>query len=306
MIEVPAKHRILVVDDEPDIFSITRLSLRGMKFGGRGVELVQATSGTEAVKMMREQPLTSVILLDVVMESQTAGLDACNAVRNDLGNRMTRILLRTGQPGIAPEKQAIDEYDIDGYLLKTELSSTRLYAAVRTALKAFEELVDLQRHRELLKFVHDSACRLHSFDTIETSLQRILMTATAITNAPLGVLSLQTFEEQGDPQTCSMHIADDDDEGAEAAGRITKQIAADANAQAMETPAPFGDGHLIPLVLHRELGNGWIYLEGGNIDESVSQILPLLASHASNALYSVVAQAMLEDREGPFYNSIVV
>ena len=306
MIKLPEKHRILVVDDEPDIFSITRLSLRGVKLDGRGVELVGASSGTEAVQMMRDNPLTSVILLDVVMESQTAGLDACNAIRDDLGNRMTRILLRTGQPGVAPEKQAIDEYDIDGYLLKTELSSTRLYASVRTALKAFEELVELERHKELLRFVHDSASKLHSFDAIENSLQRILMTATSISNAPLGVLSLQTFEEQGDPQACSMHLADDSIDGEAAAARISQMIASDANAQSMTEPGEFADGLLIPLILHRELGNGWIYLEGGELDEAVSQVLPLLASHASNALYSAVAQSMLEDREGPFYDSITV
>ena len=306
MIKLPEKHRILVVDDEPDIFSITRLSLRSVKLNGRGVELVGAASGTEAVQMMRDNPLTSVILLDVVMESQTAGLDACKAIREELGNRMTRILLRTGQPGVAPEKQAIDEYDIDGYLLKTELSSTRLYASVRTAMKAFEELIDLERHRELLKFVHDSATKLHSFDSIESSLQRILMTATSISSAPLGVLSLQTFEEQGDPQSCSMHMADGDVDGEAASERISQLIASDANAQSMTAPGPFGDGLLVPLTLHRELGNGWIYLEGAEIDEAVRQVLPMLASHASNALYSAVAQSMLEDREGPFYDSIAV
>jgi hypothetical protein len=74
-----------------------------------------------------------VILLDVVMETDTAGLDLCAAIRGELGNPLVRILLRTGQPGIAPEQHTIDTYDIDGYLAKTETSSARLYTAVGCA-----------------------------------------------------------------------------------------------------------------------------------------------------------------------------
>src|SRR3954469_7923773 len=135
--------RVLVADDEPDVLAVTRLSLRNMRHGGRPVELVPVTTGAGTVAAMRADPGIAVILLDVVMETDTAGLDACRAIRDELGNRFVRILLRTGQPGVAPERSTIDDYDIDGYLPKTELTTNRLYVAVRTALKAHEELIDL-------------------------------------------------------------------------------------------------------------------------------------------------------------------
>lgn len=122
MIASDASHRILVVDDEPDVAVVTGLSLRGMHHAGRPVELVLAATGEEAVATMRAQPDIAVILLDVVMETETAGLDACRAIREELGNRFVRILLRTGQPGTAPERATIDTYDIDGYLPKRPTS----------------------------------------------------------------------------------------------------------------------------------------------------------------------------------------
>ena len=96
----PERYELLVVDDEPDIHAVTRLSLRGLRYGGREVALISAASGAEAVQAMRRQPHIAVVLLDVVMETTSAGLDACRAIRGELGNRFVRILLRTGQPGV--------------------------------------------------------------------------------------------------------------------------------------------------------------------------------------------------------------
>lgn len=134
--------------------AITRLSLRGLRYRDRRLAFVSAKTGREAVEIMRRQPGIAVILLDVVMESEHAGLEACRVIRSELRNPFVRILLRTGQPGAAPEKKVIEEYDIDGYLAKGELTSMRLYTAVRTSLKAHGELMDLEgliaeRTREL-------------------------------------------------------------------------------------------------------------------------------------------------------------
>lgn len=305
MIHLPERHRILVVDDEPDVFTLTRMSLRQMKYREHGVELVQATSGTACVAELKAHPETSVILLDVVMESEHAGLDACKAIRQELGNNLVRILLRTGQPGSAPEKQAIDEYDIDGYLLKTELTTTRLYAAVRTAIKAHEELVELERHRTLLKYVLDCATEVHSFDGIELALQKTLAAAADLTEAKLAVLFLETFESHGDPTRCLLHL-DASGRNEAAAQSIAQRVQADPQTQSAKQALRWGDGLLVPLRLHRELGSGWIYTQGGHIDHIVEQVLPVLAAQAANALYAVVAQRLLEDRDEPFYSSIGV
>ncbi|MFM9966059.1 MAG: response regulator [Planctomycetaceae bacterium] len=305
MIHLPERHRILVVDDEPDVFTLTRLSLRQVKYREHGVELVHAASGAACLAELQAHPETSVILLDVVMETEHAGLDACRAIREQLGNKLVRILLRTGQPGSAPEKQAIDDYDIDGYLLKTELTTTRLYAAVRTALKAYEELVELERHRTLLKYVLDCATEVHSFDGIELALHKTLAAAADLAESTLAVLSLETFESHGDPLRFLLHTSASGSEEA-AAQSIAQRVQADPQAQSVDQTTRWGDGLLIPLRLHRELGHGWIYLQGGRVDHIVEQVLPVLAAQAANSLYAVVAQRLLENRDEPFYSAIGV
>ena len=103
--QLPEEYRVLVVDDEPDIHAVTKLSVRGLTYADREVELLSATSGAEAVETMRANPDVAVILLDVVMETDSAGLDACRAIRDELDNHLVRIVLRTGQPGQAPERR---------------------------------------------------------------------------------------------------------------------------------------------------------------------------------------------------------
>lgn len=308
MITLPDKLRVLIVDDEPDIHAVTRLSLRGLKYAGRSVEFTTALTGAEAVAALREFPDTAVMLLDVVMESESAGLDACRTVREELGNRFVRILLRTGQPGVAPERKTIDEYDIDGYLPKAELSSNRLYASVRTALKAFHELLELERNRQVLSFLHRSVATLHAFEPLEVCLQRFLMTAAAIVPAPLAILKLDTYEDRSSPRSYFLHTSKDMDaekEGHEAAA-VAARVAADPAAAVLRTAGPCAGGILVPIVLHRDLGAGWIWLQGAG-DSLAFQALPVLAAHASNALYAAVAQALLANRDaGPSFDAVSV
>ncbi len=305
---IPMAPHLLIVDDEPDVHAVTRLSLRGLRYRNREVKLTSASSGAAAVQIMNAHPDVGVILLDVVMETTSAGLDACRAIREELGNRFVRILLRTGQPGAAPEKQTIDEFDIDGYLPKAELTTNRLYAAVRTALKAWEELVELERHRELLAAIHDCVVSLRSFEPVETSLGRILETAVTICPTPLAMLELQSFEKEGNPRRWFVYLSTDPDptQARAAASAVAARIAQDPAARVLREAGRFGEGFLVPLVLHRELGYGWMYLETATADSIAEKALPLLAAHAANALYSSVAQRMLSAREGSIYETMII
>ena len=205
--QLPEEYRILVVDDEPDIHAVTKLSVRGLTYADREVEMLSAKSGAEAVETMHANPDIAVILLDVVMETDSAGLDACRAIRDELGNHLVRVVLRTGQPGQAPEKETIDDYDLDGYLAKAELNATRLYSTLRAALKSWHELVQLQRHERYMEVLHERAMALHSYDPLPLTLSHILEAALEICPASLGVIELQSFEQSGNPQRHFVHLS---------------------------------------------------------------------------------------------------
>jgi CheY-like chemotaxis protein len=288
--DAPTPYRVLVADDEPDVAKVTRLSLRNMRHNGRPVELVVGATGAATVQAMRDDPGIAVVLLDVVMETDTAGLDACRAIRDELGNRFVRILLRTGQPGVAPERATIDDYDIDGYLPKTELSTNRLYAAVRTALKAYEELVDLERHRRVLALLNDTAVALHPYEPLVLMLQRILGAAVTLAPTPLAVIRLHLHREGGEPRRWLLHLATSSD-GAKASAAAAAEEAAErveSHLAALDEPAPgaAAGGYLVPFTLHDGVGDGWLYVDGVVPDALARSALPLLAAHAANAVYA--------------------
>lgn len=132
--------RILVVDDEPEVFAITRLILGHMQFRARPVHVDGVESVADAHEYLVHHPDTAVVLLDVVMEEDDAGLRLVRQIRERYGLRHVQIIVRTGHPGVAPEDEVIGTYDINGYYLKTELTAQRLRSAITFALRNLEAM----------------------------------------------------------------------------------------------------------------------------------------------------------------------
>ncbi len=140
--------RVLIVDDEPHVHSVTTLALAGLEVDGRPIELAHAFSAREAREVLRAQEDWALVLLDVVMESEDAGLQLVRWLREDRGNRRTRIVVRTGQPGVAPERDVMRAHDIDDYQPKAELSAQRLQTAVLGGIRAWRDLQLIAEQRE--------------------------------------------------------------------------------------------------------------------------------------------------------------
>ncbi len=153
----PAPWRILVVDDDADVHESTAFGLRGMDIEGRSLELLHAYSGAEAVQLLARERDVAVILLDVVMESEEAGLATVDRIRTELGMAHVRIVLRTGQPGHAPEIDTIRRYDINDYKTKSELTRVKLYTALTAAIRSFDQLQRLDANRRGLEKIVEAS-----------------------------------------------------------------------------------------------------------------------------------------------------
>ncbi len=129
--------KILIVDDEAQVHTATDIALRKFVFENKSLKFISAYSAKEAKQSIQEHPDVAIILLDVIMETDDAGLEFVKYVREVLGNHLVRIILRTGQPGQVPEKSIIINYDINDYKTKTELTTSKLYTTVLTALRSF-------------------------------------------------------------------------------------------------------------------------------------------------------------------------
>ena len=142
--------RVLIVDDEPDIHSMTTMVLGDFVFENRSLEFLSAFSGEESLSILNSEKDIAVVLLDVVMESNTAGLTVAASIRDTINNPFIRIILRTGQPGFAPEHKVITELDINDYWQKAELTSQRLSTSLTSALRSYRDLLKIERNRTSL------------------------------------------------------------------------------------------------------------------------------------------------------------
>lgn len=122
--------RILIVDDEPDVHTVTKLALSRFKLDNRGIEFINAYSGEEAKRVLQDEKDVAMAFIDVVMESDHAGLELVKWIREEHNDRSIRLILRTGQPGQAPEEDVIVNYDINDYKAKAELDSRKLITSV--------------------------------------------------------------------------------------------------------------------------------------------------------------------------------
>jgi response regulator RpfG family c-di-GMP phosphodiesterase len=139
--------RVLIVDDEPEVHNVTVLALKNFKVLGRYIEYSHAYSANEAMELLDENDDFAVAFVDVVMETDHAGLELVDYIRNTLNNSKVRLVLRTGQPGQAPEQSVVEKYDINDYREKTELTSNKLKTVLFSALRSFRDINTIDEQR---------------------------------------------------------------------------------------------------------------------------------------------------------------
>jgi len=177
-IQVP--WRVLVVDDDADVHEVTRFSLGSVRVLSRPLELLHAHSADEAKRILNEVPNIAVILLDVVMESEDAGLQLVKSVRQEQRLASTRIILRTGQPGHAPEAETITLYDINDYKTKSELTQTRLFTSLTTAIRSYDQLRRLERSRHGLELIVNASNKLNAMPGLRAFAEGLLTQISAL------------------------------------------------------------------------------------------------------------------------------
>lgn len=172
--------KVLIVDDEPEVHAVTKLALGDFTFQGKNLAFYSAYSGAEAKELIAKHSDAAIILLDVVMETDDAGLLVARYIREQLHNEHVRIILRTGQPGQAPERQVIINYDINDYKSKTELTAQKLFTVTMSSLRSYRDIMSLEHSRQgLEKIIHASA-NLFSAHSMEQFIDGVMQQLTSI------------------------------------------------------------------------------------------------------------------------------
>jgi len=167
--------KILIADDDREVHTVTRLVLRDFQFEGRGLQFFSSFSAVETREIMQANPDMAMLLLDMVMETETSGIDVARFVREELGNHFVRIILRTGQPGQAPENQLISRYDINDYKEKTELTARKLFTVTTASIRSFRDLQTVERARRGLAQIVKSSSRIFEIQSFPAFARDVLV-----------------------------------------------------------------------------------------------------------------------------------
>ncbi|MEZ5461690.1 DUF3369 domain-containing protein [Dokdonella sp.] len=189
--------KILIVDDEPEVHQVTRLVLGNFRFADRPLQLISAYSSAEAEKLLREHTDTAVILLDVVMETEQAGLKLVRTIRERLDNHFVRIVLRTGQPGQAPEHEIVAAYDINDYKEKTELTAQKLATTLYSALRAYRDMRTIEASRRGLEVVIKASSEVFSHHHPQHFASVVLSKLTELIGVEGGALCCRIAHPNG-------------------------------------------------------------------------------------------------------------
>ncbi len=165
---------IAVIDDDPAVHEGTRFALYDYSLHGQGLRILSAYSAAEGRALLERERDIAVVLLDVVMETDSAGLELVDYIRNELKNETVRIVLRTGQPGQAPERRVIVDYDINDYKAKTELTADKLFTTLTAALRSYQQLQRMVDTRRGLEIIIDAASTLFDFQSMQRLAEGVL------------------------------------------------------------------------------------------------------------------------------------
>ena len=279
--------KLLVVDDEPDMRLITRINLKGFRFADRDLEIIEAGSAQEARQILESRSDVAVALIDVVMETDDAGLRLVESIRKDLKNLMIRLIIRTGQPGLAPERYVIDHYDIDDYKDKTELTATHLYTSVRSAIKSYRDIRAIDFNRIGLQHVLMAAPDIYRISNRSLSqfFQGVLTQVVGLCNLSDGSFIstidgvIATFEEREATLQAASGRLDSLERFETIRAQCTQAVLTGQVPQLLRK-----DAYVVPLLVESEPA-GFIYIEPTHdLDPSDRALISMMAQQCSSAL----------------------
>jgi response regulator RpfG family c-di-GMP phosphodiesterase len=187
------KWKILIVDDEPDVHTLTSIILKDIEFKGKKLEMINAYSLDQAKEILKNEKDIALAIVDIVMGNKDDGFKLIQFIRETLKNRLMRIVVRTGQPGVAPPREIILKYDINDYREKSEFSSSALFTLVISKLREYSDLLELYNQREILE--EFANINFHNLDDLNLFFEKIKNILSTNINIEHSVLD---YSDNGD------------------------------------------------------------------------------------------------------------
>lgn len=298
------KWKIIIVDDQEEVHQVTKLTLRRFRFEGRGLEFYSAFSGAEARKLLQEHPDAAVVLLDVVMEEEDAGLQLAKYIRRELNNKLVRIILRTGQPGQAPEHEVIMDYDINDYKEKTELTAQKFLTTMVTSLRSYRDLTIIEANRRGLEKIIDSSASIFELQSMRNFASGVLHQLTSILHLSRNALYCHisgfaaTTKKQSDFYILAATGEYQRDLDAKVSEVAPPQVWADIQLAFANKKSVYFPNHFVIYFRSKMGSENIIYLEGvDNVSDWDKHLIEVFCMNVSIAFDNIFLNEEIEDTQ---------
>ena len=308
--------KVMIVDDEQSVHDVTRFALADIRFAGRGLQFIDAYSGEEAKELLAANPDTALMLLDVVMETDDAGLLVARHAREQLRNTLLRIVLRTGQPGQAPEQEVILDYDINDYKEKTELTTKKLFTTVISALRSYRDLKVIERNREGLERIIDASPNIFRMQSMQNFASGVMMQVVSL----LGLNQDSFLSGVNDNCHAGSFFANEDGGASRIMaatgiyeGQLHKPVddvitplIHEKMEEALSTKTNVFFDEQCVMYIHTPSGHGnLVYFSGcGSLDDTDQRLLDVFCSNVSVAFQNIQLNQELEDTQKEIINTL--
>ncbi|WP_127579389.1 DUF3369 domain-containing protein [Paenibacillus koleovorans] len=286
------KWKLIIVDDSQEVHQLTRLVLSDFEFDGKRLEFISACTEPEARDVIRNHPDAAMILLDVVMDQDDSGLRLVKYIRDELKMQAVRIVLRTGQPGQAPERIVIAEYDINDYKEKTELTTQKLFTTVMAALRSYRDIMVIENNKVGLEKIIKSSAALFEPQSLRTLASGILTQLTAILNLHKNALHCNSFAVTKGPEHMIHVLAATGDYIVEDSEELQDIVPAHVLMCIQETfrlkRSEFYDNHFCCYFVSKTGIENVIYFEGGRkLNDWNRYLIEIYCSNVSVAFENI-------------------
>ncbi|MDY6804726.1 MAG: PAS domain S-box protein [Cyanobacteriota bacterium] len=135
--------KVLLIDKEEQFHQSALKVLRDFTIQGRGLSILSAFSRLEAEELIANNRDTALILLENNLETNNSGLELAAFIREELKQRLTRIILLAGKAEEEPDIATIIDLEVDDRQVKSQLSEVKLLTAVVGSIRAYSALASL-------------------------------------------------------------------------------------------------------------------------------------------------------------------
>ena len=293
--------RVLAVDDDADFQRATAFALSELELLGGRIELIQAFSCREASMLLAKHHDIALVLLDVVMETEDAGLRLIKALREVIGNRETRVVMLTGEPGLAPAHEVMRDYDINDYWTKSELGAERLLTVLTAAVRGYAQLKAVASARRGLQMIVESSNALFCSKNTRELSAKILSEITSLLNLQTeGIVCVRADEGDASAEPNARIVS--------ASGRFFDSIDANLDVlqpqvaaavrQCLQAQQTLSLSDCTVLFFPRfQAGSDYAcYIDSARaLDETELELLKVFSASISRGLYNVALFSRLEE-----------